>query len=163
MLSDEQLALFSGLPRLIPTSEVVSDREIWVTATALKPAKTTRIGVSGIAKSLREQLVALPNVVVEDFKPVARYTAIVASGLKTDEIVRRQVGEQTGLEAQPTKDGKPKLVPGELPPEVLTAIQAGTPLLAMVQEDGLADGVAKQLSALGLFSYSGQVGGLRAP
>jgi hypothetical protein len=52
---------------------------------------------------------------------------------------------------------------GELPPEVLAAVQAGTPLLAMVQEDGLADGVAKQLSALGLFDYAGQVGGLRAP
>lgn len=143
--------------------DIISDREIWVTAAAPWPAKTVRVGVSGIAKSLREQLAALPNVVVEDFKPGVRYAGIVASGLKTDEIVRRQVGEQTGLEAQPTKDGKPKLVLGELPPEVLAAVQAGAPLLAMVQEDGLADGVARQLSALGLFSYSGQVGGLRAP
>lgn len=143
--------------------DVVSDREIWVTAPATKPAKSVKIGVSGIAKSLREQLVALPNVVVEDFKPGVRYAGIVASGLKTEDIVRRQVGEQTGLEAQPTKDGKPKLVLGELPADVLAAVQAGTPLLAMVQEDGLADGVAKQLSGLGLFSYAGQVGGLRAP
>lgn len=143
--------------------EVVSDREIWVTAAAPKLAKPVKIGVSGIAKSLREQLLALPNVVLEDFKPGVRYAGIVASGLKTDEIVRRQVGEQTGLEAQPKKDGKPVLIPGELPAEVLAAVQAGTPLLAMVQEDGLADGVAKQLSSLGLFRYSGQVGGLRAP
>jgi beta-galactosidase len=147
----------------IAFGDVVSDREIWVTAPAAKPAKPVRIGVSGVAKSLREQLTALPNVVVEDFKPNGRYAGIVASGLKTDEIIRRQVGEQTGLEAQPTKDGKPVLVLGELPPEVLAAAKAGTPLLAMVQEDGLADGVAKQLSGLGLFDYSGQVGGLRAP
>lgn len=33
----------------------------------------------------------------------------------------------------------------------------------MVPEDGLADGVAKQLSDLGLFNYAGQVGNLRAP
>nr|WP_295106100.1 sugar-binding domain-containing protein [uncultured Caulobacter sp.] len=143
--------------------DVVSDREIWVTAAAAKPVKPIKLGVSGIAKSLREQLVALPNVVVEDFKPGVRYAGIVASGLKTDEIIRRQVGEQTGLEAQPKKGEKPVVVLGELPAEVLAAAKAGTPLLAMVQEDGLADGVAKQLQSLGLFSYTGQVGGLRAP
>jgi hypothetical protein len=33
----------------------------------------------------------------------------------------------------------------------------------MVQEDGLAEGVARQLAGLGLFAYAGQVGGLRAP
>jgi hypothetical protein len=143
--------------------DVVSDREIWVTAEAPKPVKPIRIGVSGIARSLREQLLALPNVMVEDFKPGVRYAGIVASGLKTDEIVRRQVGEQTGLEAQPKKGEKPVVVLGELPPEVLAAAKAGAPLLAMVQEDGLADGVAKQLSGLGLFDYAGQVGGLRAP
>lgn len=154
----------AGLNTLrVAFGDVVSDREIWVTAAAEKPAKPVRIGVSGIAKSLREQLTALPNVVIEDFKPGARYAGIVASGLKTDEIIRRQVGEQTGLEAQPKKGEKPVVVLGELPPEVMAAAKAGTPLLAMVQEDGLADGVAKQLSGLGLFSYAGQVGGLRAP
>ncbi len=147
----------------IAFGDIVSDREIWVTAAAPKPAKPIRLGVSGIAKSLREQLSALPNVVVEDFKPGVRYAGIVASGLKTDEIVRRQVGEQTGLEAQPKKGEKATVVLGELPPEVLAAAKAGTPLLAVVQEDGLADGVARQLSALGLFTYAGQVGGLRAP
>jgi len=147
----------------VSLGNVVSDREIWVTAAAPKPAKPIRIGVSGIARSLREQLMALPGVVVEDFTPGVRYAGIVASGLKTDEIVRRQVGEQTGLEAQPKKGEKPVVVPGELPPDVLAAVKAGTPLLAMVQEDGLADGVARQLAGLGLFSYAGQVGGLRAP
>jgi hypothetical protein len=153
-----------GLNRIrIAIGDVVSDREIWVTAAAPKPAKPIRLGVSGIARSLREQLLAVPGVVIDDFKPGVRYAGIVASGLKTDEIVRRQVGEQTGLEAQPKKGEKPVVVLGELPPEVLAAVKAGAPLLAMVQEDGLADGVAKQLSALGLFDYAGQVGGLRAP
>ncbi|HWU81319.1 MAG TPA: glycoside hydrolase family 2 TIM barrel-domain containing protein, partial [Caulobacter sp.] len=153
-----------GLNKIrITVGAVVSDREIWVTAAAPAPAKPIRLGVSGVAKSLREQLAAVPGVVIEDFKPGVRYAGIVASGLKTDEIIRRQVGEQTGLEAQPKKGEKPVVVLGELPPEVLTAVKTGTPLLAMVQEDGLADGVAKQLSALGLFDYAGQVGGLRAP
>lgn len=147
----------------IALGDIVSDREIWVTGPASKPAKTIRIGVSGIARSLRDQLAAVPGVVIEDFKPGGRYDGIIASGLKSDEIVRRQVGEQTGLEAQPKKGDKPVVVLGDLPPEILAAVKAGAPLLAMVQEDGLAEGVAKQLSGLGLFDYAGQVGGLRAP
>jgi hypothetical protein len=146
----------------VALGDIASDREIWVTGPAPKPA-TARLGVSGIARSLREQLAALPGVILEDFKPGGHYDGIIASGLKSDEIVRRQVGEQTGLEAQPKKGEKPVVVLGELPPEVLAAVKAGVPLLAMVQEDGLAEGVARQLSSLGLFDYAGQVGGLRAP
>lgn len=147
----------------IALGDIVSDREIWVTGPAPKTAQVARIGVSGIARSLRDQLARVPGVVLEDFKPGVRYDGIIASGLKSDEIVRRQVGEQTGLEAQPKKGDKPVVVLGELPPEILAAVKAGVPLLAMVQEDGLAEGVARQLSGLGLFHYAGQVGGLRAP
>jgi hypothetical protein len=153
-----------GLHRLRVTfAGAVSERELWATGPGQRGARKARIGVSGIAKSLRTQLEATPNVSVEDFKPGVRYDGIVASGLKSDEIARRQVGEETGLEAQPKKGEKPVLVLGDLPPEVLVAVKAGMPLLAVVQEDGLAEGVAKQLSGLGLFSYAGQVGGLRAP
>ncbi|KQZ29103.1 hypothetical protein ASD47_20490 [Caulobacter sp. Root1472] len=153
-----------GLNRIrVALGDIVSDREIWVTGPAPKSARTVRLGVSGIARSLRDQLAAAPSVVLEDFKSDARYDGIIASGLKSDEIVRRLVGEQTGLEAQPKKGEKPVAVLGELPPDVLAAVKAGVPLLAMVQEDGLAEGVARQLSGLGLFDYAGQVGGLRAP
>jgi hypothetical protein len=153
-----------GLNRIrVTLGDGVSDREIWVTGAAPKPAKVRRIAVSGVARSLRAQLADLPGVAIEDFRPGVRYDGIIASGLKADEIVRRQVGEQTGLEAQPKKGDKPAVVLGALPPEVLAAVSAGVPLLAMVQEDGLAEGVARQLSGLGLFDYGGQVGGLRAP
>jgi hypothetical protein len=147
-----------GLHRLrIAVAGTVSERELWATAPAPRRARRLRLGVSGIARSLRGQLEAIPNLVIEDFRSGVRYDGVVASGLKSDEIARRQVGEQTGLEAQPKKDEKPALVLGDLPPEVLAAVRSGTPLLAMVQEDGMAEGVAKQLAALG------QVGGLRAP
>nr|WP_232792878.1 sugar-binding domain-containing protein [Caulobacter hibisci] len=148
---------------LAGSGEVISDREVWVAAPHSGPRRKLKLAVSGVARSLRTQLENQPGVAVEDFKPGARYDGIVASGLKANEIVRRQVGEQTGLEAQPKKGEKVKLVLGELPAEVLAAVQAGTPLLAMVQEDGLAEGVARQLAGLGLFTYAGQVGGLRAP
>jgi hypothetical protein len=143
--------------------DVTFNREIWVTDTAAKLPRPLRIGVSGVAKSLRDQLAVVGGATFEDFKPGVKYDGIIASGLKAEEIERRQIGEQTGLEAQPSAATKPALVLGELPPQVLAAVKAGTPLIAMVPEDGLADGVAKQLSAMGLFSYAGQIGNLRAP
>jgi hypothetical protein len=148
---------FSGRP------DVTFVRDIWVTDTTARLPRPLRIGVSGVAKSLRDQLAAVGGATFEDFQPGVKYDGIVASGLKAAEIERRQIGEQTGLEAQPSAATKPALVLGELPPEVLAAVKAGTPLIAMVSEDGLADGVAKQLSAMGLFSYAGQIGNLRAP
>jgi beta-galactosidase len=153
-----------GLHRLqVSVAGVTSERELWATGPGPRRDRPIRLGVSGIARSLRTRLEAAPGVTVEDFKPGGRYDGLVASGLKGDEIARRQVGEQTGLEAQPKKGEKPVLVLGELPPEVLAAVRSGVPLLAVVQEDGLADGVARQLASLGLFAYGGQVGGLRAP
>jgi len=144
--------------------DVTFTRELWVTRVDGKPAaRSLRIAVSGIPRSLRKRLEALPGVAIEDFRAGASYDGLVASGLKADEIARRQVGDETGLEAAPKKGEKPKLVPGELPADVLAAVKGGLPLLAMVPEDGLADGVAKQLAGLGLFSYAGQVGNLRAP
>ena len=137
-------------------------RDLWVVATTRDWKKAPRIAVSGIAKSLRDELMALDGVVIEDFQPGKTYDGLIASGLKADEIEKRQIGDVTGNEV-PSKTAKPVLVAGELPSEVLTAVKAGLPLLAMTPDDGLADGVAKQLAGLGLFTYAGQVGDLRAP
>lgn len=138
-------------------------REIWVTDTRPTFPRPLRIGLSGIARSFRDQLLQIGGVSFEDMRPGGHYDGIIASGLKADEIERRQIAEQTGLEAQPQKGEKPAVTPGELPQDVLDAVRRGIPLLAMVPEDGLADGVARQLAGLGLFTYSGQVGNLRAP
>ncbi len=89
----------------------------------------------------------------------------MASGVVKGSKLDRKIGDETGLEAQPAK-GAPPPPPepiGEIPEAVLAAVKAGTPLLAMVPDDQLADGVAKQLAALGAFTYDGQVGDLRAP
>jgi hypothetical protein len=143
--------------------EAAFERELWVVAAGPRSRRKPRIALLGIAASLRGQLERLGTARFEDYRDGARYDGIIASGLKAEEIARRQIGEQTGLEAQPKAGDKPPLVLGELPPAVLAAVRAGTPLLAMVPEDGLADGVARQLAALGLFRYEGQVGTLRAP
>lgn len=143
--------------------DVTFTRDIWVTDPRAVVPRRMRIGLSGIAASLRKQLAVIPGAAFEDFTAGVKYDGIIASGLKAEEIQQGQIGEQTGLEAQPSADAKPALVLGELPAQVVAAVKSGTPLIAMVPEDGLADGVAKQLSALGLFSYAGQVGNLRAP
>lgn len=134
-------------------------RDIWATDTA--PKRTFKIAVAGIAKSLRAELAALPGVTLEDFRTDGHYDGAIASGLGGDEIAKRQVGEQTGLEAR--NGAKNALVLGALPDAMLQAVTRGLPLIAIVPDDGLAEGVARQLSALGLFRYGGQVGDLRAP
>lgn len=139
------------------------ERSIWVVASAANPVRPIRVGVAGIAQSLRTELTALTGVHVEDWTSTGRYDGIVVQGLKAGEITQRQVGEQTGLEAQPPKGEKPDLAPGKIDAAILDAVKSGTPLLAVVPEDGLADGVARQLAGLGLFGYRGQVGDLRAP
>ena len=148
---------FSGAP------DGTFTRSLWVTGLPAQVASGRRIAVSGIARSLRAQLEALPGLRLEEFRPGQRYDLVIASGLKADEIGRRQIGEQTGLEAQPKKGEKPKLVLGELSAQVLAAVRLGTPLLALVPEDGLSEGVARQLADLGLLEFNGTVGDIRAP
>jgi hypothetical protein len=139
------------------------ERELWVVGAGPRLPHKPRIALAGIAASLRRQLERIGSAQFEDFREGVRFDGIIASGLKAEEIARRQIGEQTGLEAQPKAGDKPPLVLGELPEAVLASVRAGTPLLAIVPEDGLADGVARQLAALDLFDYQGQVGALRAP
>ncbi|HWU48608.1 MAG TPA: hypothetical protein VN042_01935 [Asticcacaulis sp.] len=138
-------------------------RQLWVVRTDVKPKRSLRVGLSGVARSFREQLTALPGVTFEDFTAGGAYDAVIASGLKADEIERRQIGDQTGNEGAPKKGEAPKLVMGELPGDVLAAVQNGLPLFVMAPEDGLADGIATQLAQAGLLAYDGQVGDLRAP
>lgn len=139
------------------------ERQFWIVAPVPALPRRPRIALSGVARSVENQLRALDIAHIEPFRAGGRYDGIIASGLEVAEIARRQIGEETGLEVQPKAGEKPVTVPGRLPEAVLAAVRAGTPLLALVPEDGLADGVARQLAELGLFSYAGQVGNLRAP
>ena len=140
------------------------EREIWVANTRPEFSRPLTIGVSGVMASVRQHLVSFSGLHVADFKPGETYDLIVASGVVPGSRFDRPIGEETGLEAQPPKGGAPeKLAPGQLSEDVLTSVRSGTPLLAIVPDDALADGVAKQLAALELFTYSGTVGNTRAP
>jgi len=140
-------------------------REIWVANAKPQFARKISIGVSGVLASVRKQLAALPGVDVAEFTANQHYDLIVASGVVKGSKLDRAIGEETGLEAPPVKGAAPEApqAAGNISDAVLAAVKNGTPLLAIVPDDFLADGVAKQLAALGAFTYSGQVGDTRAP
>ncbi len=140
-------------------------REIWVANAKPQFAKKISVGVSGVLATVRKQLSALPGVTVAEFAAGEKYDLIVASGVMKGSKLDRSIGDETGLETQPAKGAAPEAPQptGNIPEAVLAAVKSGTPLLAMVPDDLLADGVAKQLAALGAFTYSGQVGDTRAP
>ena len=140
------------------------EREIWVAEARPRLGRKVVVGVSRVPGVIRRQLAALPDVEVAEFAADGQYDLIVASGAVPGSKLDRAIGDETGLEAQPAKGAPAEAQPaGEIPDAVLRAVEAGTPLLAMVPDDFLADGVAKQLAGLGLFTYAGQVGDLRAP
>jgi hypothetical protein len=125
------------------------------------PGKSLRVGMVGILAGLRTQLAALPGVAVEDYREGERYAVIVAGGLSEKSTPAQRLGGDAGVQMQ--RDTGSPLVPGEVPASVITAVKAGTPLLVVAQEDGLADGLATQLAGQGALRYRGQVGRARAP
>ena len=160
-LTREGIYKFRFTSESIPSSNF--EREIWVADTKPEFARPIHIGLSGILASTRRQLAALPGLTISDFSAGQKYDLIIAGGVVKGSILDRPVGEETGLEP-PRKGAPPEpQTPGHIPDEVITVIKAGTPLLAIIPDDSLADGVAAQLAAAGCFTYHGQVGDLRAP
>jgi len=125
------------------------------------------IGTSGITPALRTQLTTVGErfgFVLTDVAAGSNVDAIISSGLATGVSATQSAGDTTGLEAQPSgAAARPVVRAGVLADGILEAVKAGTPLLAIPQTDALSDGVAKQLAAAGAFTYSGNVGDVRAP
>lgn len=157
-----------GIYRFRFTSDIAPssnfERDIWVVDSKPRFARPINVGVSGILASTRRQLSALPGISVSDFSAGRKFDLIVAGGVVKGSRLDRRGGEETGIEPPPRRGAPPKpQTPGHIPGEVLAAVKAGTPLLAVMPDDSLADGVATQLAAAGAFTYHGLVGDLRAP
>jgi beta-galactosidase len=139
-------------------------REIWVANKQPKFARKISVAVSGVLPAVRRQLSLLTGMDVSEFNAGGRYDLIITSGVVKGSRFDRAIGDETGLEAQPAAGGtSAPQAAGHISEDVLKAAGGGTPLLAIVPDDFLADGVAKQLAALGAFTYAGQVGDTRAP
>ena len=126
----------------------------------------TRVAISGISVELRRQLSVLIGAPVQNFVQDERYEVIITSGLTAHTSAIQNSGDTTGLENQPGHEtGAVQTITevGHIDPAILEAVRTGTPLLAIPQADTLSDGVAKQLAALGAFTYNGTVGDYRAP
>ena len=145
-------------------------KEIWVTRASWPEIDgfPMQVGVSGVSPGLRKQLEHLGRAQFDfrEFKLGTKYHAIISSGITAKATQPQDAGDKTGLEAQPATVVGPVVTTtqlGELADGILEAVKPGTPLLAIPQTDALSDGVAKQLAAAGAFTYSGNVGDVRAP
>jgi hypothetical protein len=138
-------------------------KEIWVVDTKRPPVagRTLNVGIVGVWPRLREQLKQIPGIAVADYTPGGSFDVVIASGLTDASTAGQKLGGDEGLTLD--KNAKTAPVPGALPAALIAAAKAGLPLLLLPQEDGLADGVARQLAAEGAFTYQGQVGRYRAP
>jgi hypothetical protein len=151
----------SSAPLSTQTKEIWVARDSWEIIAGMP----CEVGVSGVSPVVRRQLESLgPVFDIHDFKPTERYHVIVSAGMVTGAAATQNAGDATGLEAQPSgAAARPAVQAGVLADGILEAVRAGTPLLAIPQTDALSDGVAKQLAAAGAFTYSGNVGDVRAP
>jgi hypothetical protein len=138
-------------------------REIWVANAKPAFGRKLSIGLSSVVGPVRKQLAALDGVTVSEFAAGQHYDLIVTSGVVPGSKLDRDIGDETGLEVHEKKGASVPEPAGHVDDAVYAAVREGTPLLTMVPDDFLADGVAKELAALGAFKYSGQVGDTRAP
>ncbi len=154
----------TGLNKIIVTlkGHPTFTRDIWVIDTNIE-IKANKIAIIDIPKSFEEFLKTIPNLKIEPYTKGTKYDCIISSGLSAAEIAKKQVGEQTGLEAQPNKDAVKQGIKGKLNSDILEEIANKTPVFIYAPDDDLADGIAGQLSSLNYFKYEGQVGNLRAP
>jgi beta-galactosidase len=161
-------------------------KELWVTGTGFSsqerqfsrlstyPGRQSlrrQVAVAGIPPVLKDQITQLGVIEVHDYKAGENYDLIITSGITSHTKTDAQVGETTGESLPAMKPGHTP-EPGEVPeptqlgsfaPGILDAVRNGTPLLAIPQSDTLSEGLARELSAAGAFTYNGAVGDFRAP
>ena len=139
------------------------EREIWVANTHPAFARTLRVATIGLLPLYESQLAALHGLDIVPFSPGTPCDLIITSGLVPDSSLASVTIDETGLEPPPSGRPAQPVVPGRISDDVLASVRGGTPMLAAVPQDELADGVARQLAGAGAFTYHGLVGGLRAP
>ena len=140
----------AGEPRL------THHRKILVVAPAPAAMRALRVGYAGVAPAVLAALRQVPHIVLEPFKPGVRYDVLVGSGGTAEDA------QKIAVDAEGADKSKGPIVDVSLPPELLSVVRAGTPLLAVTPSDGQSDGVAKQLAAICGFTYKGLIGPSRA-
>lgn len=140
----------SGEPRVTHRTEIL------VVAPVPAGMRPLSVGCAGVAPGLLQVLKKVPHITLETFAPGGTHDMLVASGGSAEDAERIMVN------AEGADISKGVVVDADLPPSVLDAVRAGTPLLAVTPTDGQSDGVAKQLASLCGFTYRGLIGSSRA-
>jgi hypothetical protein len=145
--------------RLALSGRVAATHECTLLAVDAAPAalRPLRIGMADVAPAIAACLHAIPNATVESFDAQKHYDVIVGSGGAPEASKNLAVDAEGAY-----KPGPGPLVESTLAQDVLAAVHAGTPLLAVTPTDGQSFGVAKQLAAMNAFQFNGMVGSSRA-
>ncbi len=110
-------------------------RDVWVINTQPGFARKFSIGVSRVLPAVRRQLSQLIGVEITESSAQEHYDLIVSSGVVAGSMLDRTIGDETGLEIIPTRSApSTPQVPGQIAEEVLSALRAGTPLLAIAPD-----------------------------
>ncbi|HWB83955.1 MAG TPA: hypothetical protein VG675_07425 [Bryobacteraceae bacterium] len=132
------------------------ERELLVVAPTPKGFRPLKVGNASLAAAIEEQVRAIPGVTVESFQPGQHYDVLMASGGGPN------AEKNTSVDAEGAYKPTGALKEFQIPPAVMDAVRAGTPLLACTPSEGQAAGIARQLGEAGAFKYNGLVGPARA-
>jgi beta-galactosidase len=141
---------------LTGSPEVTHEREILVVDLPAAMTKPTTVGLAHVSGPIADLLKALPAVTAVEFEPGKRCDVIVFAG--QIDSPRNAVG----VDAEGAEVTRTAARETGLPPAVLAAVRAGTPLLVLPSNDGHAQAVARQLADAGAFRFDGMVGTSRA-
>ena len=136
--------------------ETEHKREIWVVNPTPRIFEDLHIATLGLSDEMAAQLAFIPGIRLEPFAPGQRYDLIIASpptARPTDTVSTDDVGADRRSRSIP---------PTQLPPEIVAAFTAGTPLFVLCTSDGQAVGAGAQLASAAGFKFSGMVGSSRA-
>ena len=136
--------------------ETEHKREIWVVNPTPRIFEDLHVATLGLSDEMAAQLAPIPGIRLEPFAPGQRYDLIIASpptARPTDTVSTDDVGADRRSRSIP---------PTQLPPEIVAAFSAGTPLFVLCTSDGQAVGAGVQLASAAGFTFSGMVGSSRA-
>ncbi len=141
---------------LAGNEETEHRREIWVVNPTPHHFDNLRIATLGLSDEIAAQLAPIPGLTLEPFASNQHYHLIIASpptARPTDTVSTDDVGADRRSRSIP---------PTALPPEIVAAFTAGTPLFVLCTSDGQAVGAGAQLAAAAGFRFDGMVGSSRA-
>ena len=136
--------------------EATHERELLVVGVPAAGARTLKVGLVEVPAGVAAQIASLPGIESAPYAPGGAWDVVVFSG----------GGEAAAKPAATDLDGadvaRVAAAQAGLSAELVAAVKAGLPLLALPSTPGQVSGLAHQLAAEGAFRFQGMVGTSRA-